>query len=60
MDIFRGKADDVKLLAVHVADSTGKDFKFQNDFSFEALAYISMFIKLRMNLMMITHQLYYT
>jgi hypothetical protein len=27
MDIYRGKADDVTLLAVHVADSIGPNLK---------------------------------
>jgi hypothetical protein len=29
MDIYRGDADDVTLLAVHVADSTGNDLKLE-------------------------------
>ena len=29
MDIYRGDADDVTLLAVHVADSTGSDLKLE-------------------------------
>jgi hypothetical protein len=29
MDIYRGKADDVTLLAVHVADSTGPELRLQ-------------------------------